>query len=218
MGRINGVRSDQAQFLANDKMKLDWREPTARVSMDGGSLFLRLLEFLDRDLLRRGEDNAVQETVSGLLQSDWIEERRPASDAERPFSRLFRCEGTSPKDWGEFFKSIQKSRGAMHGGFNLYPSEAAGDCQPLAVFLALDATPFKVRGLKTLSFARALQAMVQHQQGGCEGATREMLLVTSSWDAQVFHPWRGNFKRMASSCNIRIVQWTGSGWLEYYLG
>lgn len=218
VGRIYGVRSGQAQSFVNEKTNLDWREPIARVSMDGRSPFLRLLEFLDRDLSRRDEDHAVRETVSTLLHSDWMEQGRPPLGADPNFSRLLRCEETSPKDWGGVFMSIQKSRAGMNGGFNLYPSEVAGHCQPLAVFVALDATPFKVRGLKTLSFAHALQAMVQHQQGGCEGTTREMLLVTSSWDAQVYQPWLGNFKRMATSCTIRMVQWTGSGWLESHLG
>ena len=218
-GRLNGAQSDQSHFLANEKTELDWRGPADRISGDVGSPFLQLLQFLGRDLSSRDEGNAVRETVRSFLQSNLTQEEvRFAPDSKGEFSRLLRCAGTSPKDWGEFFLSIQKGRRALNGEFNLYPSEVEGDCRPLAVFLALDAAPFKVRGLKTLSFAHALQAMVQHQQGGCEGVTREMLLVTSSWDAEMYQPWLGNFRRMARTCTIRMAQWTGSGWLESQLG
>lgn len=134
--------------------------------------------------------------------------------------------GWGASDWGKMFGAVLRAGNKRtysqqpSDAFNLYPSDLKGDCQDLAVFMALNCDPLKVSGLSTLKFKDAVEKMVQHQQGNrCAGKTTEMLLISTSWSTQDFQPWHGSFSDFkARGVTTRLALWTGNGWLETELG
>ena len=148
-------------------------------------------------------------------------------DSENGLSSSIRhVNGWGAEQWGKFFGAVLKanprrSRPAHHHEpFNLYPSDLKGECRDLAVFLALEGKQFKSKGTKFLTFNEAIEKMIQHQTSlKCKGVTKQMLLITTSWDAEVFQPWYGNFVDFRKDgVESSFALWTVNGWSEAELG
>jgi len=81
---------------------------------------------------------------------------------------------------------------------NCYPGLPGADCHELAIFISLSSAKYKnyAKGSKSkhLSFSDALEKIVQHMQGYCFKQTKTAILITDSWDADIFSKWQSNLQ------------------------
>jgi len=81
------------------------------------------------------------------------------------------------------------------GDVNCYPSNIKGSCMQEAYFISLTSKSYATdRG--HLSFKKALECIVQHMQGSCYNYTKVAILVSDSWDTDVFNDWRDNLEQI----------------------
>lgn len=148
------------------------------------------------------------------------------------FRHLMRGEGVRPRafkpaEWGVIFRQmtdrimwlrLPDNEDAQNpiqpaSQWNLYPSDLSGPCQPKGVFFAVDAPEFGMKRKETLDLQTALHAMVQRAQGRCAHVNKEIVLVTTSWDARIVGPWQGNLNNFPGS--LRVFLWTGQTWTHF---
>lgn len=93
--------------------------------------------------------------------------------------------------------------GNIAGQVNCYPSRIKSGCKHEAYFISLRSQRY-ARGSGHLTFRKALECLVQHMQGSCDGITKIAIIVTDSWDEKAFDDWYDNVEQIKRQG--RIVQ------------
>jgi hypothetical protein len=89
----------------------------------------------------------------------------------------------------------------FHGEINCYPGYPSDRCHRLAFFVSVHGQLRKGKG--HLSFAQAMEALVQHMQGRCSGVTQQAVVITDAWWHDHYEKWRNNIDAMKQN-GIRI--------------
>lgn len=93
-----------------------------------------------------------------------------------------------------------------HDEINCYPGNPAHECYPLAVFVSLHgrlANAKKKWG--DYNFENILQAIIKHVQGACPDVTRDIVLITDTWNALSFEKWQANIDTIIrSGVNVEV--------------
>lgn len=109
--------------------------------------------------------------------------------------------GISPTDIPEI---VDSSNGC---GINCYPGCPKSPCYEKAVFISLSGG-LKGRWRGHLSFDDALEKIVKHCGGRCSTITKQIGLITDTWDAKSFDSWRQNlinFKRSGIMIEVYLI-------------
>jgi len=54
------------------------------------------------------------------------------------------------------------------------------------------------------TFAYMLERLVRHIQGTCAGTTREVVLITDTWNPEAFERWRSNLETIRQTASLAI--------------
>ena len=89
---------------------------------------------------------------------------------------------------------------------NVYPSITKGECQKLAVFISLSVKKYVGKRKKKghLSFPEALIKIVQHMQGHCVDETYHVVLITDSWNSDLWSDWHANIDQIKHKAAIEV--------------
>lgn len=93
--------------------------------------------------------------------------------------------------------------GHFGGGINCYPSTTSGVCHEIALFVSLSSNKMK-KGRGHLPFRVALEMVVKHMQGYCPEKTRVAILITDSWDNNVYNEWRQNIEYIKNRAHFAV--------------
>jgi hypothetical protein len=96
---------------------------------------------------------------------------------------------------------------------NCYPGIKGAPCEKLAFFISLNAKKYVGSRRKKghLSFSQALVEMIRHMQGRCPDKTRYAILITDTWQPDIFDGWRANMKQIIQNATIEIYLMKSNG-------
>jgi len=77
---------------------------------------------------------------------------------------------------------------------NCYPGNPTDKCCPKAIFISLNGKIAKGKG--HLKFADLFDNLIRHLQGHCHGTTKQIAIITDTWEATVYEHWEGNINTM----------------------
>lgn len=118
----------------------------------------------------------------------------------------------SPNGYGSINDCISDL--ALKDGINFYPGDNKAFCCLDAIFISIKHQP----RLKTLSrkemipLKTVLEKISQHIFGECSGYTNKVILITDTFDSELFKPWVSSFKN--SNCWIEIIYVRENGEFE----
>lgn len=140
------------------------------------------------------------------IQADFHSER---------FSDLMAIANDDDAEIGRTFEAVFNRQLRMSEfPFNLYPSDHVGDCQEIAVFVALNSPSFGLKTEHRMSMSKAVQRLVQHLHGGCVNRTKHVLLITSSWNPKALKEWKSTIEK-AQLIEFRVLRRIEHGWEEF---
>ena len=87
---------------------------------------------------------------------------------------------------------------------NCYPGVPGAGCHDTAIFVSLSSSNHRGKHRGHLTCRQAIEKLVQHMQGSCEGITQEAALIVDSWDAEAAGEWRANLKRIENQAHLEI--------------
>ena len=93
---------------------------------------------------------------------------------------------------------------------NCYPGIPGYACCSLAVFVSLQSPAYIKSKKKHLSCNNAMEKVVQHMQGKCNGITNSAVFITDNWDPEAYAKWRSNLKEIRASAYLEIYLIVGN--------
>ena len=138
---------------------------------------------------RINEDRPIFRKHQGELD-DWLRDRRGQQSEKLSIDEL----GDIISDF--FGHSV-----------NFYPSDQKGACCDLAIFLSISGTRFSkiIKRKKELySFKGIMDAFSKHMQGDCVGITRQCVIITDSWEPDVWENYKSRIKQIKKSAEVEI--------------
>lgn len=77
---------------------------------------------------------------------------------------------------------------------NCYPAGPTEKCFSKAVFISLNGKIAKGKG--HLKFSELFDTLIRHVQGNCHGTTKQIAIITDTWEATTYEHWEGNINTM----------------------
>ena len=173
------------------------------------------------DKLRMGKlRNIAEEILHGLhkLAEDPKDERN--NNDNRKIFEIPEKEGPFRSELGDYWieEIRHQKKGKVYisdlGDFirqnhgrpiNFYPSEHKGACCDLAVFVSITGkkyTKYKKKGTtSSYNFSDVLEAFCKHMQGDCVGITHQSVIITDSWNPDVWEQYRSRIKAVMKGRN-----------------
>ena len=96
--------------------------------------------------------------------------------------------------WDQDDRSHSRSHPIIDRWVNFYPSTEPAVCCSTLVVISLSGR--NSRGNGHLKFEDALERIILHAQGVCEGVTRDVVLMTDSWNARDYQKWAVNLEKI----------------------
>ena len=150
----------------------------------------------------------MDEFLESENKIDWVIEGENKNDeilesVKRLASRINELRGDQGK--GVCVDDISRLVGETIGnrlGINCYPSKEPVDCRPIAIFISLCALSYVKKNRGHLKFDDALRAFIRHMTGTCPNKTETAIIVTDSWDPNIFDFWKPSIDNIHMHANV----------------
>lgn len=113
-----------------------------------------------------------------------------------------------PEIIGSTLEENRVIEGDARNAFNCYPGIPGHGCKDLAFFVSLTSPSF-YKGRGHLNCGQAMEKIVQHMQGSCQGKTRHAIFLTDSWDAFAYNEWQANLSQIRQKALLEVYLFTG---------